>query len=389
LSSNLHARRKCWLVVHLWLGLFAGAVLSITALTGSVLVFRHELELLMDASTWRVEPGSSTRSPLDLAKSAEALLPIEAKISWVEFPLTPDEVVQLNYQLVSKSVDGESDGYSVLLNPYTAQITGTRLSEPGADLSATPLIPLLFKLHYSLLLGESGGTFLGVTASLLLFSVLTGLILWWPLGGKWRQAFVIKRKTSSERRLFDIHKTLGFYHALVLMVLLVSGIAMNLPANFNALVEAFSPLNLAEQTYSRPIDGQLPINWGLAAQIADSRYPDGKLAWLIAPKSELGIYQVCKSGVPLMVGIQGYRCVWIDQYNQDILQVIDATTGSIGDILLQWQWPLHSGRALGWLGRILVFMTGLVCPVLYITGVMRWQQKRRAAKLHQTKKTPA
>jgi len=45
------------------------------------------------------------------------------------------------------------------------------------------------------------------------------------------------------------------------------------------------------------------------------------------------------------------------------------------------QWPLHSGQAFGMTGRILVFLTGLACPVLFVTGMMRWRQKRRAHKL--------
>jgi len=32
-------------------------------------------------------------------------------------------------------------------------------------------------------------------------------------------------------------------------------------------------------------------------------------------------------------------------------------------------------------GRILVFLSGLACPVLFVTGVMRWRQKHRAHKL--------
>jgi uncharacterized iron-regulated membrane protein len=36
-------------------------------------------------------------------------------------------------------------------------------------------------------------------------------------------------------------------------------------------------------------------------------------------------------------------------------------------------------------GRLLVFATGLACPVLFVTGVIRWLQKRRATR----KKMPA
>jgi hypothetical protein len=43
-----------------------------------------------------------------------------------------------------------------------------------------------------------------------------------------------------------------------------------------------------------------------------------------------------------------------------------------------WQWPLCSGQVFGMAGRILVFITGLACPVLFVTGMIRWLQKRKA-----------
>jgi uncharacterized iron-regulated membrane protein len=52
----------------------------------------------------------------------------------------------------------------------------------------------------------------------------------------------------------------------------------------------------------------------------------------------------------------------------------------VADVFMQWQWPLHSGQAFGWTGRILVFITGLICPVLLVTGVIRWLQKRKATR---------
>jgi uncharacterized iron-regulated membrane protein len=61
--------------------------------------------------------------------------------------------------------------------------------------------------------------------------------------------------------------------------------------------------------------------------------------------------------------------------------VRDPAHGSGGDVFIQWQWPLHSGQAFGWTGRILVFVFGLICPLLFATGVIRWLQKRRAKRL--------
>ena len=53
-------------------------------------------------------------------------------------------------------------------------------------------------------------------------------------------------------------------------------------------------------------------------------------------------------------------------------------TGSAGDIFLQAQFPLHSGRIIGLPGRILVSCLGLAVAMLSVTGVVIWFRKRRA-----------
>jgi uncharacterized iron-regulated membrane protein len=52
--------------------------------------------------------------------------------------------------------------------------------------------------------------------------------------------------------------------------------------------------------------------------------------------------------------------------------------GSAGDIFLQAQFPLHSGRILGLGGRILISIMGLMVALLSATGLLIWQKKRRA-----------
>jgi len=54
--------------------------------------------------------------------------------------------------------------------------------------------------------------------------------------------------------------------------------------------------------------------------------------------------------------------------------------GNAGDIFLQAQFPLHSGRILGLPGRIMISITGLLVAMLSVTGVIVWQKKRAARK---------
>ena len=52
-------------------------------------------------------------------------------------------------------------------------------------------------------------------------------------------------------------------------------------------------------------------------------------------------------------------------------------TGSAGDIFLQAQFPLHSGRLFGLAGRVLVSLLGAVVALLSVTGIVIWARRRR------------
>lgn len=56
----------------------------------------------------------------------------------------------------------------------------------------------------------------------------------------------------------------------------------------------------------------------------------------------------------------------------------DPNRFTAGETFLNLMWPLHNGDALRLPGRILVCITGFVPLVLYVTGIIRWLQKRRA-----------
>lgn len=378
--ARLQARRKLWLEVHLWLGLVAGAALAVIGLTGSVLVFWQDIDGWLNPALYYVEPGAKPLPLERLGEAAQAWLPKEAKVGWIEFPRHPDEALGLSYALPSATVPGQADTWNVFIDPYTAKVRGARLWYPANWFSGMPLMAFLFKLHYALLIKDWGVPAVGIVTVVLLFSVLTGLIVWWPLTGKWWQALTIKPRARFERRNFDLHKTAGFYTAFVMLAVLLSGISMNLPDYFNTLVGCFSKLTVPEQFHSQPVPGREPIGWAKAAAIVDAAYPEGRLGSMSPTLDETGVYRVCKTNVASLSRFVGTRCVLVEQYSGAILNVADAATGSVGDVFLQWQWPLHSGQAFGWTGRILVFLAGLACPLLYVTGVVRWLQKRRAGQ---------
>jgi uncharacterized iron-regulated membrane protein len=52
--------------------------------------------------------------------------------------------------------------------------------------------------------------------------------------------------------------------------------------------------------------------------------------------------------------------------------------GAAGDIFMQAQFPLHSGRILGVTGRVLISAMGLIVATLSVTGIVIWARKRAA-----------
>jgi len=209
--------------------------------------------------------------------------------------------------------------------------------------------------------------------------VLTGLIVWWPLTGRWRQALVVKPKSGSVRFNYDLHKVSGFYSALVMLPVLFSGVYMVLPHQVVPVLELFSPVTYRYWFHSTPPTGNAQaIGMDEAVAIAKQRYPTGRPHFIYGAPDPAKTYTVCQDGVDAPGSLLQRRCLVMDRYSGKILDVDDPTIGTAGEVFTHWQWPLHSGQAFGMTGRILVFITGLACPVLFVTGLIRWRQKKRA-----------
>ncbi|MDP1772677.1 MAG: PepSY-associated TM helix domain-containing protein [Methylobacter sp.] len=389
-SAQLKARRKLWLDVHLYLGLIVGAVLAVVGLTGSIAVFFVELQEVLNPELAVVSTPPEHRQKLhsldDIVAAAESAKPQGSRFVKVFYPRKSDIAYKFVYFVRDESQANNGDGYYIFIDPYTAKVNGIQLYYPKDRYWGRPLVGFIMQLHWCLLLGKNGAIINGILAALSIISVLTGLIVWWPLTGKFKQALTFKRNASAVRFNFDLHKTVGFYSTIVLLPVLFSGIYFNLPNQVNVLVKLFSTTDRpnafstipAEIHSSPPQVGQQPISFSKVEAIVQKRSPAGKLWMLNAPKNREDVYTVMKNNVTEISRFTGYRDFAVDQYSGEILKVYDRGTGSIGDVFLDWQWPLHSGHAFGWTGRILVFLSGLACPVLYVTGVVRWLQKRKA-----------
>lgn len=381
---KMKVRRKLWLKVHLWLGLSLGLLLAIYGITGSILVFHDEIDEWLNSELLTVDVPSDkpvSYKPLsEIFQAGQVAMPKQTKLAYSDYPRNDQAVFKLAYPIDS---EGVTEDWEVYVDPYSATVVGKRLMASSDCIIPKTFIGFIFKLHYSLLLKpEISRIVVGISGALLVISILTGLIVWWPLTGHWLQALTIKRKVGFERFNYDLHKTFGFYSSLIMIPVLFSGVYMVRPQNVVPILEFFSPVTYRYWFKSTPKANFKAISMADAIVIARQYYPRGHPHWLYGAVEATDTYTVCLNDVGRSGSWLQRVCIVMDRYTGKVLDIDDPAiaTATAGEVFTHWQWPLHSGQAFGMTGRVLVCLMGLACPVLFVTGLLRWLQKHRAAR---------
>ncbi len=366
--------RRMWLDVHLYLGLIAGCIFSIAGLTGSALVFYVELDEMLNPQL-RIEQ-SQTQTPIQryesLLQSLNHAHP-ERQNAWrLEMPRDSQSMVVARYYKPKETEHLHFAPYMVWLNPYTAEIVSSRLW-------GDTLMTWLYDLHYTLLLDLTGKIIMAILGGFLLILLMTGIYLWFPSKNQWKNALTFKRNSSFTRFIFDLHKTNGVYSLILMLILILTGILLELPDTFNPLIHRISPL------YEMPVlssqqQNQSRITVDKAVEIAQKSFPNAQLRWIETPNNEKGIFKIMiyQNGEPSQRFPK--TIVSIEQYTGAVLDVRNPVKSSFGDLFIRVLHPLHSGEIFGIIGRWIVFLSGFVPVILFITGFLRWQQKRYAKK---------
>jgi uncharacterized iron-regulated membrane protein len=336
--QRLKNRRKLWLKVHLWLGLGLGLFLAIIGLTGSVLVFWHELDQVLNPSLYQNSTLPGTTKTLDkiIAAGERAAPPGWTSIT-VEVPreVNGNYLFSFYYPNISPPPE-QAQSLNIAVDAYSAKVVGRRVFYHAWNPLKHCLVGFFFKLHYALFLGEIGVTLVGSLAVLFLVSVLSGLILWWPLTGNWRRVLTIKRHASIERFNHDLHQTSGFYSLIVLLAVLISGVYFNLPDQFRWLVERFSPITQESQATTETIPSIVPISLALALQLARHDYPGGTPGYYSFDNNKQGLLTACfRDVVELQRYVISERCLVLNRSDGKLLKIKDPAHGSGGDLFMQ------------------------------------------------------
>ena len=141
-------------------------------------------------------------------------------------------------------------------------------------------------------------------------------------------------------------------------------------------MSAFGPVSPRRATCKRPNRRARPIAPDEAVEIARALYPSASVTSVGLPSGPRGAYRVSLRE-PGDASARIGPVVFLDPRTRAVLQRADRATRTGGDRFLVWQRILHEGEAFGVVGRVVICITGLLPPLLVVTGTMIWLRQRR------------
>jgi uncharacterized iron-regulated membrane protein len=386
--------RPIFVLIHRYAGLAIACFLFISGITGAVISWDHELDEWLNPNLYQAASAGTPRPPLELAAQVEAADP-RVRVTFVPLEVEPGHAAVFGVEPRVNPQTGKlyDEAYNqIALDPVSGAVQGKRLWG-AVSLTREGLLPFLYKLHYSMHIPDVAGISLGI-----LFMGIVGLVwvvdsliaLWlsFPNRGVWRKSFAFRWKQGNSKLNFDLHSSGGVWVWLLVLMLAVTSVGMNLHTQvMRPVVSWFSTLTpspfisrtavLAEQA------PEPRVSWQEAIATAKREAARRKIA---APAGgvfyspEFGIYGVgfFKAGESHGDGGLGNPWLYINAQSGEPAGAALPGTGSAGDIFLQAQFPLHSGRIIGLPGRILISALGLVVAMLCVTGIVIWFRRRAA-----------
>jgi len=362
------AWRRWLFQVHLWLALLLGPVLAVVCLTGSIVVFRYELNRLTVPGTAYVKPPRERLSLDELTARMQRARPADqvSSASWDGGPSTG-----MNFWTNSP----QGHRIHTFLDPYTGEVIGQENYQ-------SKWMQWFFELHAKLLLGNTGmflNGFVGLAAVIL---SLSGLIVWWPGLPRWRFGFSFQRGARWQRQNYDWHKLIGFYSSAMVLLIAVTGMYFSFPGLYKSIIQTVTGASIATSpraatrwnASSGPTLEQF-VRTALAAQ------PGTHFVSMSFPK---------KAGDPFTVRTRethdwhriGLNYVYLEPGTGAVIRSARFSEANLASQVTLLMYPLHFGRfgvrwnTIAFYGVMTVYLiVGLAPVALMITGyLMYWNR---------------
>ncbi|AOE88262.1 PepSY-associated TM helix domain-containing protein [Pseudomonas sp. TCU-HL1] len=382
---------------HFYAGLFVIPFIIMLAVTGSIYLFKPQLDNWLYSDLMQVRPAGQTLSADQQLEKLRQAYP-QASVSQYLPPVDAGHSAQFVATQGGRKTN-------LFVDPYSGQVLGTQDAENNLQAIAR-------SLHGTLLIGTVGDRLIELAAGWAIVLVVSGLYLWWPRGQGMRGVFW--PRLASRGRLFwrDLHAVTGFWSSLLLLFMLLTGMTWTgfwgekfadvwnrFPAAmWNEVPKSDQQarsLNTAEdQTVAWAVENTL-----LPASDPHAAHKGHDMAGMHVSSGQVSLQRVVDTARELSV-VPGYSitlpaeatgvysiAVFADDPRNDATLHLDQYSGKV---LADIRWHdyglvaksvemgvvLHEGKFFGLANQLIMFGVCLLILLSAVSGLVMWWKRR-------------
>ncbi|MDO7833842.1 PepSY domain-containing protein [Sphingobium sp. HBC34] len=356
---------------HFYAGLIVLPVLALMAVTGALYLYKPEVEAMLYPVNAPAHAGQAQLPPSHIVSIVERNT--GAKAIQLLRPAADTE----NWRVTVRTAQGDSDVNFV--DTFNGRILG-RMRNGGA-------MQVIRDLHSLALTGPVGNRLVEVVAGWAILLCITGLYLRWPRRGQ--PALAIRGRPGGRLFWRDLHGSLGFASAAVLLFLAVTGMPWTdmWGGGLRAIIAANGAGRPAMKVNPWAPQVKAALPWTLREGGAAAGMPGDigvdAVAGIAARRGLASGYMLflpASPGAPYLVSAittraNDARAITIDAASGAVVQDIDWRMFGPGAKAVEWGVATHMGQQYGEANRLLMLAGCLCLLLLCLTAPLLWWKR--------------
>jgi uncharacterized iron-regulated membrane protein len=381
--KSILAHRTVWRW-HFYAGLFCIPFVIILSLTGAAYLFKPQVEAFLDSPYDHLVTEEGPRSAEAQVKAALAAAPEGSRLRFYEVRRETDDAARV----ILSTPNG----------PLIAFVHPEANFVLGLEREADRPMEVIKTIHGELLMGEQGSILVELAAGWAVVMILTGLVLWFPRGGRGPGGVLWPRLGLGGRLAWrDLHAVTGFWISGLALFLLLTGLPWTTVWNdaFKEVRRATGTLAASQEwssgrkseqvdehaahrtLSSRPAEDAGPPAVSLDRMAASVRLMDLPPPVLIAPPAPGGGWRSSPTWT-----------VRSETANrpQRVVLTLDPATGQVTgaetfadkhpiDQAIGFGIAAHEGQLFGLANQVLGLLAATGLVTLSVSGIVMWRRR--------------
>lgn len=385
---------KKWIgKLHLWFGLSIGLLIFIISITGTLFVFKDEIENFSRKEyIYHHEQNIAEKKALPirvLEKLVDEQVNEKYKIHWVNVPIDKSMSYQFYWYEHNTKAWNYFDEFPIYkqayVNPYTGKVLKLYDEKNG-------FFAIVKSIHWSFLLKQDWGKYVvGIPVIIFIIMLISGIILWWPknkAARKQRFRFQWKDTTRWKRKNYDMHNIFGFYASVLGLVFTITGLFYAFFIVQKMIYVIFSGGNTTYPDFSHittkaPIEMRNESTLDKVIATVEEKYPDSFAFSVDLGHPHLDDHEHPNFSVfvrHLSYSYHKNASLIFDENSGELLHTHDHSDKNLGEKAVAANYDVHVGSILGLPTKIIAFIVSLMLASLPVTGFLIWWGRRKKTK---------